>query len=178
MKALIRKEMLAKRKVLTFREVETVGELVFENLLKIQEFVNAKSCFCYWDFKNEVPTIKIREYFKNKILLEPVIDGDIMVAVKREGVQSVYNGYGIEEPQSYTLVEKSADISIIPLVACDKNGNRIGFGKGYYDKYLTGRNTVKIGICYSWQILDFVPKFENDIKLDYIVSEQQIIKVK
>ena len=177
MKDVIRKEMLKKRKSLSFREVEVVGELVFENLLKIKEFTLAQSCFCYCDFKNEVPTLKIREYFKDKVLYEPVVDGDIMYAVTRKGEINVYNGYGIEEPKEYEIVTKSADISIIPLVSCDRYGNRIGFGKGYYDGYLKDKNTLKIGLCYSWQIVDFVQKTAGDIRLDYIVTEDEIIKV-
>ena len=98
--------------------------------------------------------------------------------MQKKGESVTFNGYGIEEPKEYEIITKSADISIIPLVACDKNGNRIGFGKGYYDKYLKDKNTVKIGICYSWQIVDFIQKTTGDISLDYIVSEQEIIKVK
>jgi len=178
MKNIIRKEMLTKRKTLTLREVEACGEMIFENLLKIKEFVEAESCFCYCDFKNEVPTEKIRDYFSDKLLLEPVVEGDNMLAVSRKGKDSVYNSYGIEEPQEYEEYKKSTDISIIPLVACDRYGNRVGFGKGFYDGYLKDKNTLKIGICYSWQIVDFIPKTANDVRLDYVVNEMEIIKVK
>ena len=178
MKTLIRKQMLQTRKNLSYREVESAGEMVFANLLNIKEFVSAQSCFCYCDFKNEVQTSKIREYFLDKTLYVPLIQGDIMYAVQKKGESVTFNGYGIDEPKEYEIITKSADISIIPLVACDKNGNRIGFGKGYYDKYLKDKNTVKIGICYSWQIVDFIQKTTGDISLDYIVSEQEIIKVK
>ena len=177
MKEIIRKEMLLKRKSLSFREVEAFGEMVYENLLKIEEFVSAKSCFCYCDFKNEVPTAKIREYFKDKILYEPVVEGDVMHAVIRKGNINIFNGYGIEEPKEFEITQKPADISIIPLVACDRYGNRIGFGKGYYDGYLKDKKTLKIGLCYSWQIVDFVQKTAGDVRLDYIVCEQEIIKV-
>ena len=170
--------MLQTRKNLSYREVESVGEMVFANLLNIKEFVSAQSCFCYCDFKNEVQTTKIREYFNDKTLYIPLIKGDVMYAVQKKGENFTFNGYGIEEPTEYEIITKSADISIIPLVACDKNGNRIGFGKGYYDKYLKDKNTVKIGICYSWQIVEFIQKTTGDISLDYIVSEQEIIKVK
>ena len=178
MKDVIRKQMLQTRKNLSFREVESASEMVFLNLLKIKDFNDAQSCFCYCDFKNEVQTNKIRELFATKTLYIPLIKGDVMYAVQKKGESVTFNGYGIEEPKEYEIITKSADISIIPLVACDKTGNRIGFGKGYYDKYLKDKNTLKIGICYSWQIVDFIQKTYGDISLDYIVTEQEIIKVK
>lgn len=176
MKREIRKQMLAKRKALSVEQVKIAGEGVFQNLLQLSEFCLAKSCFCYVDFKNEVPTKKIRDYFSQKTLLIPVVQGDIMQAVKGE-VLEVKNQYGIDEPAKFEVVKNTPDIAIIPLLACDKKGNRIGFGKGYYDKWLSGKNLVKIGVCYDFQLLESVPSEPTDIRLDYIVTEKEIIKV-
>ncbi len=178
MKQIIRGQMLAKRKTLNVKEVERCGDLVYENLLKISEFKLAKSCFCYCDFKNEVPTKKIRNYFSDKILYEPKIVQEDMFAVLKVGDNTLQNKYGIQEATDYKIIKKSADISIIPLIACDRQGNRVGFGKGYYDGYLKDKHTLKIGICYSWQIVESVPTRKGDIPLDYIVTEKEIIKVK
>jgi 5-formyltetrahydrofolate cyclo-ligase len=175
MKQQIRRQMLQRRGQVCEQEKFLAGEKVFENLLKIPEFLVSKSCFCYVDFKNEIPTGKIREFFSKKELFVPKIDG-IMYAVRQvSGTEK--NIYGIDEPKEYEIVEKCPDISIIPLVACDKKGNRIGFGKGYYDRYLSGKKTLKICICYEFQVLESVPSGEQDITLDYIVTEKEIIKV-
>lgn len=176
MKREIRKRMLALRNNLLKEEVDLVGQKVFCNLLKLPEFCSAESCFCYVDFKNEVSTKKIREYFSCKTLLVPVVQGDIMQAVKAQfGVQK--NSFGIDEPAKFEVSKITPNIAIIPLLACDKSGNRIGFGKGYYDKWLFGKNLVKIGVCYDFQVLESVPSEPTDIKLDYIVTEKEIIKV-
>ena len=84
MKKEIRSKMLALRKNLTQQQVAFAQEKVFNNLLTLPQFTLAKSCFCYVDFKNEVPTQKIREYFSQKQLLVPVVEEDIMHAVKFE----------------------------------------------------------------------------------------------
>ena len=99
-----------------------------------------------------------------------------MQAVKAQfGVQK--NSFGIDEPAKFEVSKITPNIAIIPLLACDKSGNRIGFGKGYYDKWLFGKNLVKIGVCYDFQVLESVPSEPTDIKLDYIVTEKEIIKV-
>lgn len=175
MKNQIRRQMLQKRSQVCEQEKFLAGEKVFENLLKIPEFVSSKSCFCYVDFKNEIPTQKVRDFFSKRELVVPKIDG-VMHAVKQvSGIEK--NAFGIDEPKEYEIYEKCPDISIIPLVACDKKGNRIGFGKGYYDRYLRGKETLKIGVCYDFQVLESVPSEEQDITLDYIVTEKEIIKV-
>ncbi len=175
MKKVIRGQMLAMRKAVSEQEKTFAGDKVYQNLLKIDEFKRAESCFCYIDFKNEIPTEKIRRFFDGKELLVPLIDGDMLAVKAISG--SVKNFYGIDEPKDYEIVQKCPDISVIPLVACDINGNRIGFGKGYYDKYLADKNTIKIGVCYDFQVLDNVPSQEQDVRLDYIVTEKRIIKV-
>lgn len=176
MKQELRKQMLGARKNLSEERLQAAGNQIFLNLQKIDEFCKAESCFCYVDFKNEVPTQKIREFFANKSLYIPVVDGDIMHAVK-SGCGNKKNIYGIDEPVNFEIVKTSPNISVIPLLACDKKGNRVGFGKGYYDKYLADKKTVKIGICYSFQVVDNIPSEPTDVRLDYIVTEKEIIKV-
>lgn len=176
MKKTIRKLMLDKRAQLNKEQTLAVGESVYNKLLTLNEFVNAKSCFCYVDFKNEVPTKKIMDYFKNKSLFVPVVDGEIMHAVEFADL-GTKNNFGVCEPINYKIVQKCPDISVIPLVACDVLGNRIGFGKGYYDKYLANKQTVKIAVCYDFQVIDSVPSQPQDIKMDYIITEKRIIKV-
>ena len=176
MKSEIRKQMRALRKNLSAEQVSDAEEKVFENLKKITEFGLAKSCFCYVDFKNELPTKKIRDFFAQRELLVPVVDSDIMHAVKAESGNRK-NIFGIDEPAEFEIVNFPPEIAIIPLLACDKKGNRIGFGKGYYDKWLQGKSLLKIGVCYDFQVIDSVPSEPTDIRLDYVVTEREIIKV-
>ena len=176
MKEKLRKEMLAKRRELDTDFVESCSSKVFNNLIGLSEFTRAKSVFCYVDFKNEIKTDKIREFCSCKTLYEPKIDGEIMYAVQNLGGEKL-NCYGIREAESFTPFLGDVDVTIVPLIACDRLGNRVGFGKGYYDKYLQDKKTIKIGLCYSFQVVESVPRGEFDCPLDYIVTEKEIIKV-
>ena len=88
------------------------------------------------------------------------------------------NKYGIPEPESTNIVYP--DILLIPLVAFDKNLNRLGYGGGYYDRLIKKlskkKNIIKIGLAFSIQEIDKVPINMYDQKLDYIVTNKHIIK--
>ncbi|HBJ98269.1 MAG TPA: 5-formyltetrahydrofolate cyclo-ligase [Clostridiales bacterium] len=173
----IRKEMLKKRDALQKGYVKKQSEKVFKLLKTINAFLNAESFFIYVDFRNEIKTDKIINFLKNKLVLLPKIDGEEMYAVKKEE-ETKLNKYGILEPKSSNAYTGKIDVCIIPLVACSKKGDRIGFGKGYYDKFLKSTNSLKIGLAYSWQVLDNFESEPFDEKLDIIVTEKEIIEVK
>ena len=67
------------------------------------------------------------------------------------------------------------DLIIIPGVAFDRKKNRMGRGKGYYDRFLSKMKAPKMGICFEFQLFDDIPNDENDVKMDYIVSENELI---
>ena len=92
------------------------------------------------------------------------------------------NNYGILEPKK-TNKEFVPDLILVPLVAFDKKLNRIGYGKGYYDRKLleikkNKKSVISLGIAYSFQKCDFIPINKYDFKLDYIVTERGIISSK
>ena len=87
----------------------------------------------------------------------------------------VINKYGIPEPISNKV--KYPDILLVPLVAYDKNLNRIGYGGGFYDRYIKkikkNKKIITIGLAYSFQKVKKIPVNEYDIKLDFIVTEKK-----
>ncbi len=68
------------------------------------------------------------------------------------------------------------DCILIPTIGISKSGDRLGYGRGYYDKFLSSTNAVKISLTYSKQIVKFVPSESHDIKIDLIITEDEIIK--
>ena len=88
------------------------------------------------------------------------------------------NKYGIPEPVSKKI--KFPDIFLVPLVAFDNRLNRIGYGGGFYDRYLEkiqkNKKIVTIGLAYSFQEIKRVPADKYDIKLDYILTEKKLLK--
>ena len=90
----------------------------------------------------------------------------------------VINKYGIPEPISNKV--KYPDILLVPLVAYDKNLNRIGYGGGFYDRYIKkikkNKKIITIGLAYSFQKVKKIPVNEYDIKLDFIVTEKKELR--
>ncbi|MBP2031753.1 5,10-methenyltetrahydrofolate synthetase [Clostridium algifaecis] len=98
-----------------------------------------------------------------------------MIAVEIKKFSELVPGaYNILEPESteFKVDEKSIDLSYIPGVAFDSSGGRIGYGGGYYDRFLQKleKNSKKIALCYDFQVLDTVPTETHDIMIDSIIT--------
>ncbi|HEC88549.1 MAG TPA: 5-formyltetrahydrofolate cyclo-ligase, partial [Thermoplasmata archaeon] len=86
--------------------------------------------------------------------------------------------YGILEPRKEFLrIENNADIFIIPGIVFDEDGNRIGYGGGYFDRFLSDFKGKKIALAYEFQIIKKMPNEKHDVKMDFIVTDKRIIKV-
>ncbi|MFI3229396.1 MAG: 5-formyltetrahydrofolate cyclo-ligase [Bacillota bacterium] len=84
--------------------------------------------------------------------------------------------YGILEPQLPNYTEITPDIIIVPMVACDKNGGRLGHGKGYYDRFLADKNIYKVGVTFSDFIVSDTFCCAHDIKMDIIITDKGILE--
>jgi 5-formyltetrahydrofolate cyclo-ligase len=84
--------------------------------------------------------------------------------------------FGIMEPKDSCERAKKIDCVLVPTVGISKSGTRLGYGNGYYDKFLSTTNAVKISLTYSKQIVKSIPTDTHDIKIDWIVTENEIIK--
>ncbi len=173
----IRKNIIEKRKMLSKKEVERFSDEIYKNLFSLPFIKGKTNYFIYNSFKNEADTTKIVKTLKEsgKTILYPLTIGDKMYAVKNIGDDFIKGSFGEDVPKNYTITD-SVDIAIIPLVACDKNLNRIGYGKGFYDKFLKTHDCIKIGICYDFQVIENITPNEWDVPLDYVITPTKIIK--
>ncbi len=171
----IRRAMKEQRQSLTKEQITALSNAVYKNFLCL--FITGKSCFIYKDFRGEVQTAPFIDYFSKlgAKISYPLIDGDNMLAVMPTDNEFTANPFGVKEPSEYVIID-DIDVAIIPLLACDKDKNRIGFGKGYYDRFLSKHKCLKIGICYDFQVLESVPKNKWDVPLDIIITDKRIIK--
>ena len=111
----------------------------------------------------------------NRFIAYVNIDGkDEVCHVKNtEYIKGVFS---VREPKEKILCPKEdIDTVVVPGIAFDKKGNRMGFGKGCYDMFLEDFNGVKVGMCYDFQLADDLPHSEYDIAMDYIFSDKIII---
>ena len=172
----LRSKIKAQRNALSNNEVATLSNAVVNNLLNI-DLSAYNNVFIYRSFKNEVDTTRLISTFlnENKTLAYPVIINDIMIAGIPKDNNETLSKFGTLEPTNYEVLDK-IDVCFVPIIACDKNKNRLGFGKGYYDKFLSTHPCLKIGLCYDFQVVEKITPNNWDIPLDLIVTESTIIK--
>lgn len=146
--------------------------------------VYKKSTFImlYMPIGNETDTSYIikRAFADGKKLAFPVTDsksGEITAYCVNANTKFEKGAFSVYEPDSAELADvNEIDVVIVPGIGFNKNGARIGFGKGCYDKFLKRVSAVKVGFCYEFQICDKIVADEHDINMDYIVTEVGLIK--
>lgn len=158
---------------LTAREEKAESAEIVRLIEGNEYFKNAKWVMAYWPMPHEVDLrdLMIRWNEKNWIL--PAIEGGILVLKRFEGEESliVSKHFGILEPSGETLNDfEEIGLVLVPGVAFDKDGGRLGHGKGYYDNLLPKlKNAFKIGVGFSYQLVDNAPCEAHDYKLDGII---------
>jgi len=182
MKNKIREEMKQKRRNMkpeTVSEKSWMAEKIF---LESELYKGAKSVMLYIPLGNEVDTSNIiNDALKQgKTVLVPVTDSesyDLTACQITECTEFSKGTFSVKEPKEKVVFDKSKiDVVLVPGVAFDSFGGRIGFGKGCYDRFLSGTNAVKIGFCYDFQLVDRTETDSNDIAMDYIITEKEIIR--
>ena len=151
--------------------------IVFNKIIEDKDFKNAKRVALYKSLKSEVNTDYLIDYLlnnKKEVLLPRVVFDDIVFLKYSKGDILEKSKFGVMEPvyNIANLFEKnSIDLIIVPGVSFTSDGNRLGFGKGYYDRYLNGCNIKTIGICFKEQICDYIPVDKNDYKVDKVITD-------
>ena len=175
----IRKEYLQIRENISNKDEKS--DLIFKKIIQLEEYKNAKTIALYKNLKNEVSTSKlIEESLKlNKKVVLPRVVQDDLIFYQIHSLTDPFkkSSFGVLEPQNSNLIDKhTIDLVITPGVCFDKEKNRLGFGKGYYDRFLNTISVKTIGICFEEQIIKkkFLPKNEYDYQLDKIVTDKKI----
>lgn len=140
----------------------------------LNAFGNMESCFCYLSFGSEAGTESLIEAFKarGRLVCVPKVIGRDMLSVPL-GEELEKGKYGISEPKSGE--EHTCAVAFTPMLAVDKEGYRLGYGGGYYDRYFALHSDIlKVGLAYEGQIIETLPREETDVPLDALVTEQGV----
>ena len=180
LKSKLRREILKVRQRFNTKNIQ----INFNQIIKIikREKITNKIIGGYYPVSFEIDSLTLLKKFKKKKF-------NISLPILKKNFQMDFhswsfseplkiNKYGIPEPENKNIVYP--DVLLIPLVAFDKNLNRLGYGGGYYDRLIKKlskkKNIIKIGLAFSVQEIDKVPINMYDQKLDYIVTNKNIIK--
>lgn len=182
MKKQIRKEYIAKRRQFTTTEVNAWSQAIAKHFFQ-SEFMTAHTFHVFLSMPkfNEVNTQYIIEELwrqRRDVVVPKMKDKELMSCPYHFDTELVQNDWGIMEPASCSEVDyKLIDIVIVPLLIADKRGNRIGYGGGYYDRFLSklNENTKFVGINFFEPIGEVLME-DFDILLDYLITPNDIYK--
>ncbi len=167
----IRKQIKLLKKEHTKEQLAEQSRLIMQKIESLPDFQNSKIVMLYCSLPDEVQTMDFIEKWRNeKQLILPTVVGDDIIPVKLEVDTTFVEGdFNIQEPQNNPY-SGDYDLIIVPGVAFDKNGNRLGRGRGYYDRFLCNHTNVKkIGICFDFQLVEEIPTEPTDIRMDEII---------
>jgi len=184
MKSALRKEILGIRDSKSSEFLRDSSRMAVERLLSLPEFQNAKNVMFYVSFGSEVGTERaIEEAIKKGKKVSVPCTGketNTMAASQISGLGELEEGkYGIREPKEKKEIPAAEiDIVVVPGVAFDRQGYRVGYGKGFYDRFLSniGPKTTKIGLAFGFQLVDSLPREGHDIPVDKVITEKGIVE--
>lgn len=179
----IREEMLRKRSLFSEKELQKKNLQIAKNFFLLKEVSDANFFGVYVSFQNEVETRGIigRILKFHKKVCVPITDfkNKEMHFSELNNISDLHeNSFGMLEPMNSKKVDpKKIDVFVVPGVAFDSQGNRIGLGKGFYDKFFnnTKTNAKKIALAFDFQIVKKIPVEKFDVKMDLVVTEKEII---
>lgn len=179
----IRKSIIAKRD-LKKEENSLKDSKIFNNLISLNSYKRAKKVFIYIGFGSEINTKGLIEIMlkEGKEVFVPKVLEEEMIALKITSLNNLIESkFKILEPvgEKSDIDGEEFDLIIMPGVAFDRSGNRIGYGKGYYDKYLKDvkSDIKKIALAYELQLIEEIETEEHDLKVDSIITENEIIDI-
>ncbi len=180
-KSELRNQALRTRESISPDEKGQKSIQIAQRLEKTQLFKEAERVLFYYSQRYEVQTLELMEkYLETKTLYLPKLtSSSSFIPIRFKSFEELKPGaFGIMEPdQEGGDEEMKLDLIIVPGVAFDRNGGRIGMGKGYYDRFLeTKKEVSKVALAFSEQVLEEVPKEPYDENVDMIITEKEIIR--
>lgn len=171
----LRRYIATQKKAYTRKELEEYSSQLLQQIEQLDRFRQATSILLYYSLPDEVQTQKfIDKWSREKEIILPVVKGNELELRKYTGKDNLTKGsFGIEEPEGEPLSDYGRiDLALIPGVGFDTQGNRLGRGKGYYDRLLPKLKAYKIGICFQFQVQEYIPAEPFDMVMDEVWSEK------
>ena len=174
------RQQIKQLKNMTPRAVwEVEADMVFTTIEKMPAWQQAQHILCYWSLPDELPTHEtVQRWLEaGKTIYLPRVKGDDLEIVPYHGPQSLddNNKFHIGEPVGNAVDSSCLELIIVPAVALDHKRNRLGRGKGFYDRLLSTTTCTTIGVACDFQLVDEVPVEDHDRPLDCVVTSDGVI---
>ena len=185
-KKILRKEALKSRRAISRKRNDELSSEVKSRLFKTPEFSRAKVIASYVAKSDEVHTrgIILAALEQGKRVIIPRADRTVrrLHFYEIHSLSGLTEGnFGVPEPpaRGRAIPLSESQVVLVPVVAWDKDGNRLGYGKGYFDRELRSRGaSLAIGLAFESQRAAKLPRYNTDIPLDAIVTEERVLRVK
>ncbi len=175
----LRQQLVADINALPEEYIKESNEGLFNRMIELPAFKEARVIFTYYSFRREPDTLKLIDYTlkAGKTVTFPVcFKGGVMEARAVSSVSELApSSYGLMEPSESTRVftPEELDFIIVPALAYDRQGYRLGWGGGYYDRFLVRTNAFKAGVARERLLREKLPHDKYDVPVDCIVTERK-----
>ncbi len=172
----LRKQIRAAKKAVPFYEKCSRSAPIMRQVEELPQFQESQTILLYWSMEDEVQTHDfVNRWYKEKTLLLPCVDGNDLRLRQYTGPECLKEGeqFGIGEPTGpeYTTLD-NVQMIIVPGVAFDRSGNRMGRGRGFYDRLLKSTpRAYKVGVAFNFQMVDHVPIEDFDVPMNEVIAE-------
>ena len=179
----LRKNLLRKRLGISTSVTSLKSQAIAKQLLAIAKIRNKNNFSAYLPINNEVDTRKIIDELiqKGSNIFVPAFltTNNDYLFTGFDGWQNLEEGpKGILQPKSFKPIDPSfIEVAILPGLAFSKEGVRLGYGKGVFDKLLSKSKALRIGLAYDFQIVDEIPQEKHDLVMDLVVTEERVIRL-
>ena len=171
-KEFLRKKYKEKRD--NIKNKVTKDNLIYQKVINNKDILSSKTLLIYISINSEVDTTKIINYFLNtkNIAIPKIIDNDMFFCYVTNLNELTPGKYNIPEPTNENIVTDFDNaICIVPGICYDKENYRIGYGKGYYDRFLSKNKIKTIGLCYKECMIEKIDNDKYDYKIDEVITD-------
>lgn len=177
-KSEIRRKIKAMRQMLSEEERISAAQQVFDRLEQTAAFLMADKVLMYHSLPDELSTHAfLRKWGGRKHFFLPRVNGVNLDILPYDESRLELGSFHIEEPTGEdTVSPDEIELIIVPAVAYDRSGNRLGRGKGFYDRLLAEARATKIGVGYEFQLVDSIPTEPHDVPMDYVITQSVTIR--
>lgn len=163
-------------------DIGLISSKIYDKLINLNEYKHSKNIFCYYSFRDEVITQNFFEDETKKWYIPKIDNGNLLVCDFNNNCL-VKNRFGVLEPSSENLKEienkNDIDLVIVPALMIDRSGYRLGYGKGYYDRFLSSLSSRPklISLIPEALLIQSLPVEEHDYKCDIIITENDVFYI-